>query len=778
VAHRVSQKLSLDRRGVPIAVAILLLLGSGVANFAVVGGALTMLETEPFEDDDETLLVIDLTEPEPAPEKPEPEVQEPEPEPELEPEKKPDWKLVEPEPEPEVEEPEPEPEPEPAPEEPEEPPPQEIEPVPANMKMVEQLDEFDDEQTNENPDFLSNIDRKVEEQTRAEITNLSQDALVAEASQVEPSDSPERGTAAQDEIRQTETQRSAVARQAPDVKPEDRDLRPQQDDPKPESMLATRELAEREHAEAMEAKQDLAIEADDGSVEIAQLESASMLAQDQQAKIMRRDPRYQFKLSRNELDALYGKDRNAPKNVESLELSKNEGVWDDARKAYQSPLENMVPEVQVGNQTALNSRKHPFARYVATIHRGIHEAWAFGYLEALDARPASHPLNKQELWTRVEIVLNGDGTIDKLRTIHHSGNSSFDAAAREVVFASGPYPNPPKEIRSGNGKIYIHWAFHRNEYACGTNGVNVYILDNAGAGDIPDAHAPVPHAHGSGGSHEEHTRALVRNDGSGNLSGGASEAQTEQLRRGGEGSGGSMIPEGPARPPPQSTDPAGAGSGAMPQGPRGPVVAPGGRGPGGFGSGGAGTPGQGRPGGTSGAGSGAGSGSGAGAPKPASKPGPKSVPLSGQRSSNNTSSATQTPDAEETRTPPEVETQIDPIAINVAKNWARAFAKGEITTMVNRSAVPFHAGSKVAAKSKEELQGLLEAMSDEVQGKGAAKVGSTYSAAGLRKKFGSVPDGVEEGEGRLYTVVEIGGDTVILMLEKRFGSWRIIGITR
>jgi hypothetical protein len=41
-----------------------------------------------------------------------------------------------------------------------------------------------------------------------------------------------------------------------------------------------------------------------------------------------------------------------------------------------------------------------------------------------------------------------------------------------------------------------------------------------------------------------------------------------------------------------------------------------------------------------------------------------------------------------------------------------------------------------------------------------------------------VPAGVEEGEGRLYTVVDIGGDSVILMLEKRFGSWRVIGVTR
>ncbi|WP_181233110.1 TonB family protein, partial [Enhygromyxa salina] len=589
MAHRVSQQLSAKRRGVPIAAAIVLLLGSGVTNFVAVGGAVTLLETEPFERKDEEILVIELTEPDPAP-KPEPEVEQPEPEPEVETEE-PDWEIVEPEveepePEPEVEEPEPEPDPAEEPE-PEQPPPQEIEPLPQNMKMVEQLDEFDDAQTNEDADYLSNIDRKVAEQTRAEITNLTQDARIAEASQVEPSDSPERGTAAEDEIRQTQTQRSAKARQAPDVRPEERELRPEQHDPKPESMLATRELAEREHTEAMEAREDLAIEADDGALAAAQSESASILAQDQQAKIMRRDPRYQFKLSQNELDALYGKDANAPKNVESLQLSKNEGVWDDARKAYQSPLENMVPEVQVGNQTALNSRKHPFARFIATMHRGIHEAWAFGYLEALDGRPASHPLNNLELWTKVEIVLNGDGTIDKVRTVHHSGNSSFDAAAREVVFATGPYPNPPKEIRSGNGKVYMHWAFHRNERACGTFGAQPYILDNAGAGDIPDAHAEYHLDGGGGHHHEEPTRALVRNDGTANPSGGAPSGEVEQLHRGGEG-GPSMsrITQGPARPAPKPSDPAPAGSGVpAPQGPRGPVVAPGGRGQGGFGGG-------------------------------------------------------------------------------------------------------------------------------------------------------------------------------------------------
>lgn len=775
MAHRVSQQLSSRRRGVPIAVAIGLLLLSMGTNAVLLGGSMPLLETEPYVPEKEELLIVELTEPEPPPEPEKPEPEPPEPE-EPPPEEKPKFELIEPEPpEPQVPEPEPEPEPEPAPEPPPEPePPQEVEPVPMNMKMVEQLDEFDDNQTNEDADYLSNIDRKVTEQTRAEITNLSQDALEAQASQLEPTNSPERGTASEDEIRQTETQRSAVAREAPDVRPEKAEQRPNQNDPAPESLLATRELPEREHSEAMEAQEALAIEAEDGVVEVEQVESASVLPQDKRAKVMRRDPRYQFKLSQNEMDALFGEDRNAPKNVESLELSKNEGVWDDARKAYQSPLENMVPEVQPGNQTALNSRKHPFARFIATMHRGIHEAWAFGYLEALESHPASHPLNDLSLWTKVEIVLNADGTIDKVRTVHHSGNSSFDAAAREVVISSGPYPDPPKEIRSGNGKIYLHWAFHRNEYACGTFGAQPYILDNAGAGDIPDVHAAVHPGHGHAGDGEgEHVRSLTRNDGSSNLVGSAASGHAEELRRGGNGGGSTIVPEGPSRPSPAPENPAAGASGPpAPRGPGGPVVAPGGQGTGGFGGGGSGVPGSGGGGGSGGAGAG---GSGGGS----AVPGPK-VPLSGRRSGTGTSTPAPTP-APAPEAPGEGPTtpdgEVDPVATAVAKNWARAFAAGEVATMVNRSSVPFHSGTKIAAKSKEDLERLLEAMADEVSGK-SASVQGTFTAAGLRKKFGSVPAGVEEGEGRLYTVVDIGGDSVILMLEKRFGSWRVIGVTR
>ena len=751
--------------------AVALLLLSGSFNFVVIGGVVGVFETEPVDEREEQLTIIELTEPAPEPKLEPVELEEEVEEEELDKpfeliEKK---KEPEPEPEPEPPKPEPEPEPEEIPEE----PPQELEELPPDMKMVEQLDELDDNETNDDADFLSNIDRKVLDQTQADITNLREDAREAKASQVEPSENPERGTAAEELIAETETQRSAKAKQAPDVKPELEEMRPEQNDDEPDSLLATRALEPLEHSEAMEAQEDLAIEADDGVVQTAQAESATVLPRDQRAKIMRRDPQYKFKLSRNEMDALYGQDQNAAPNVESLELSKNEGMWDNAREAYQSPLENFVPEVQPGNQTALNTRKHPFARYIATMHRGIHDAWAFGYLASLENHPQSHPLNDLNLWTRVEIVLNANGTIDKVRTVHHSGNSSFDAAAREIVMATGPYPNPPKAIRSGNGKIYMHWAFHRNERACGTFGASPFILDNAGAGDVPSPHTEI-HIHG-GGSNEEHTRSLVRNKPS-QPGPQPRPGQDPELRRGGQGPGViglSPSSEGPSRPSP-SAEPNVPGAVARRQAP----VPGAGAGAGAGGTGGGG----GAPGGTGSPGAGSGTGGaspGAGTPRAADHG--NQVSLSGRNAGTRPSGGSD-PEAKPQGKPPSEDTntaegEVDPIAGKIAQNWARAFSKGEIVTMLNRSALPFNSGERVAARSKDELQGLLEALSEEVAGK-PAKVTGTYTAAGLRRKFGSVPAGIEEGEGKLYSVVEVGGDVVILMLQKRYGSWRVTGMTR
>jgi TonB family protein len=408
---------------------------------------------------------------------------------------------------------------------------------------------------------------------------------------------------------------------------------------------------------------------------------------------------YRFKPRPRDLVALFGKDKVAPQRPDGSHQSKTKGVWEDARAHYQSPLENMVPEVQVGNQTALRSRKHPFARFIAQMHRSIHDAWAWGFLEQLDTRGRTHPLNDFKLWSRVEIVLDRDGNIEKVTTVRHSGNLAFDAAAREVIHSSGPFPDPPSEIRSGNGKIYLHWAFHRDERACGTFGASPFILDNAGAGARPDPDV------------------VVR--------GGRSERESLG-RRLGKPKATKGVAEGPALPP--------------------------GVGGGGGGGGGGGHEGHNHgEGGHEGHNHGEGEGEGEVTP-----------PERGDGSSGGSADA----DAE------------DPAARKLANEWLHYFAVGEIERLAARTSLPFSAGDTVAARTKEELRDILATMHAEAKDAGKPKAAKIYTAAGLRKVFGSVPAGVQEGAGRLFALTKVGSDYVILVLEKKFGSWRVVGVSR
>ncbi len=625
--------------------------------------------------------LAELLAPEPVPEKdkPRPKKKDKEKEKELPPE-------PEPEKQPEPEQPKPEPEPEPEPQQ------EKIDFELQQLKMVEQMEDQDEKEAPSDAHYLSNINRDVTEETRSEISNLHKDADKAKAAQQEPSKDPEKGHADENKIAELKEQKSQLAQQAPKVKVSPVEQRPEQNDPKPKSLLSMRDLPKREHSAEMLKNEAQASEATSGELAPDRMAKSAVQPQprNQAGATPTKDAALKFRLSKNDLDAMFGRDVAAQKAIISQRESKKKGIWEEQRERYQSPLENMVPEVRTGNQTALRSRKHPFAQFIATMHRTIHDKWAYNFLEQLDTMGRGHALNKPDLWTRVEIVLLGDGTIDKVRTVRYSGNMQFDNAAREVVFNSAPYPTPPKEILSPNGKVYIHWAFHRDERACGTFGAEPFILDNAGNGERPDPNRAVRPA-------SSESEAL------------ASRRLSRQLGPATPG------PQGPAPPPASAGEHEGHNHG----------------------------PGEGHAGGGGAAGGGAGGG-GAGGGAAAGEG--------------------------------EYTTMADPAAGKAAETWLRSFAEGDAAKLASRSSLPFYVGEQIVARTRDELTGVLSSMISEAGGKPGAV--TVHTAGGLRKLFGSVPSGVMEGLGRNYAVTKVGGETFILLLEKHFGSWKVVGVAR
>jgi len=145
--------------------------------------------------------------------------------------------------------------------------------------------------------------------------------------------------------------------------------------------------------------------------------------------------------------------------------------WDEFRAA----IENYVVGVKPGNQTKLNAAADPFAAYLAAFHRNLHIEFAHDFLASL---PMAGEFANPDLVTTVEIVVNADGSLDRVGVVKASGNLMYDFGAFNAVQRGAPYPPTPEKIRSPDGRVYIKWALHRNESQCGTWNAEPYILKN------------------------------------------------------------------------------------------------------------------------------------------------------------------------------------------------------------------------------------------------------------------------------------------------------------
>ena len=98
--------------------------------------------------------------------------------------------------------------------------------------------------------------------------------------------------------------------------------------------------------------------------------------------------------------------------------------------------------------------------------------------------PLSDPLSDPTLNVELEIVIRAqDGAVLDVNIVRSSGELRFDAEAISIHHAIGPHPNPPSQIVSPNGKIYLHWNHWRDGRQCGVYGVSIYRLNgDAGPG--------------------------------------------------------------------------------------------------------------------------------------------------------------------------------------------------------------------------------------------------------------------------------------------------------
>jgi TonB family protein len=153
-------------------------------------------------------------------------------------------------------------------------------------------------------------------------------------------------------------------------------------------------------------------------------------------------------------------------------------VLDAKSERWTSALDGYVPVVAKGNQRQLVALR-AFAVYVNGMHQHMHPLFAEGFLMK-ELEPLGHgdPRNDVRLITRVEIVVGADGQIAKMGVVKSSGVVGFDVGVLESVHASAPFAPVPPELLSSDGRLYVHWDFHRDPViSCSTINAMPYRLE-------------------------------------------------------------------------------------------------------------------------------------------------------------------------------------------------------------------------------------------------------------------------------------------------------------
>jgi TonB family protein len=384
------------------------------------------------------------------------------------------------------------------------PPPQQIE----NAQSVTQKSDDPNVPPPENPQFVAEENRRVLEETVAEMRNMETDDAVQEAgAQLSASAEAKPGNADDSESAQDENvkgEQEAAAREIADAteRPQTGEQQAQAAQeaaaPAPEPVQHASAGEQAREAQTPAEMEEVKINDGTGTFVIRRVKPVEGKGVERRAAsdgAVARDGapgvatpgRPNLRLSFSQFEDTFGADsvQEARERYAEQRRSRSPGqsrevIW----KKFRGAIENYLPKVRPGNQTALNTAASPFAAYLAIVHRQIHVHFADQFLRGLPM--AGSPMSDPALITTLEIVINGDGTLETVGVARSSGFLPFDYGAFSSVQKAAPFPAPPTKILSSDGRAYMHWAFHRSERQCGTFNAQPYILKDVGPPKAPE----------------------------------------------------------------------------------------------------------------------------------------------------------------------------------------------------------------------------------------------------------------------------------------------------
>lgn len=126
-----------------------------------------------------------------------------------------------------------------------------------------------------------------------------------------------------------------------------------------------------------------------------------------------------------------------------------------------SATDDHLKDVKTGMQTLLSTREFLYYSYYARIRSKLGQYWQPKIREKMERiiKQGRSIATEGDKVTRIIIVLDGAGILQKVQVLGSAGVTDLDDAAVEAFRAAAPFPNPPKGMVESDGTIKIRWDF-------------------------------------------------------------------------------------------------------------------------------------------------------------------------------------------------------------------------------------------------------------------------------------------------------------------------------
>lgn len=126
-----------------------------------------------------------------------------------------------------------------------------------------------------------------------------------------------------------------------------------------------------------------------------------------------------------------------------------------------SATDDHLKDVKTGMQTLLSTREFLYYSYYNRIRSKLGQYWQPKIREKVERiiKQGRTIASEGDKITRVIIILDGKGILQKVQVLGSAGVTDLDDAAVEAFRAAAPFPNPPKGMIDGDGTVKIRWDF-------------------------------------------------------------------------------------------------------------------------------------------------------------------------------------------------------------------------------------------------------------------------------------------------------------------------------